>query len=44
MKYLPKDAHKLKDKELAKHLFPQEALDRIKSELEAKPKRKPRKS
>ena len=43
MKYLPKDAHKLKDKELAERLFPKQALDRIKAELETKPKRKPRK-
>ncbi|MBI4479468.1 MAG: hypothetical protein HY651_05555 [Acidobacteria bacterium] len=43
MKYLPKDAHKLKDKELAEHLFPKKALDKIKAELEAIPKPKPRK-
>jgi len=43
MKYLPKDAHKLKDRELAEHLFPKRALDRIKAEAESKPKPKPRK-
>jgi len=43
MKYLPKDAHKLPDKELAEHLFPKKALAQIKQELENKPKRKPRK-
>jgi hypothetical protein len=43
MKYLPKDVHKLKDRELAEHLFPKEALDKIKAELAKKPSRKPRK-
>jgi len=44
MKYLPKDAQKLSDKELGAHLFPKKALDRIKQELEKKPKPKPRKT
>jgi hypothetical protein len=39
MKYLPKDVHKLKSKELAELLFPKEALDKIKAELEV-PKKK----
>jgi hypothetical protein len=39
MKHLPKDVHKLKDKELAEYLFPKEALKQIKQELE-KPKAK----
>jgi hypothetical protein len=43
MKYLPKDAHKLKDKELVEHLFPKTALDKIKADLEKQTKRKPRK-
>jgi hypothetical protein len=43
-KYLPKDVHKLKDRELAEHLFPKKALDQIKRELEEKPKPKPRKT
>jgi hypothetical protein len=38
MKYLPKDAQKLTDKQLAEHLFPKEALDKIKVEQERKPK------
>jgi hypothetical protein len=42
MKHLPKDIHKLKDKELAEHLFPKEALEKINAELETKPKCKPR--
>jgi len=42
MKYLPKDVHKLKSRELAELLFPKEALTKIKQELEA-PKKKPRK-
>ncbi|MGA2476264.1 MAG: hypothetical protein ABSF73_06555 [Terriglobia bacterium] len=42
MKHLPKDVHKLKDKELAEHLFPKEALEKIKAELETKPTCKPR--
>jgi hypothetical protein len=37
MKYLPKDAQKLSDKELFEHLFPKKALDKIKAELEKKP-------
>jgi hypothetical protein len=43
MKYLPKDVHKLKDKELAEQLFPKKALEKIKEELEQPPKPKPRK-
>jgi hypothetical protein len=39
MKYLPKNAHKLKGEELAKLLFPEKALAQIKQELEA-PKKK----
>jgi hypothetical protein len=43
MKHLPKDVQKLGDKQLADHLFPKEALDKIKAELETeKPKCKPR--
>jgi hypothetical protein len=42
MKHLPKDVHKLADKELAEQLFPKDALDKIKAELETKPKCKPR--
>jgi hypothetical protein len=38
MKYLPKDVQKLKDRELAEHLFPKKALTKIKQELEKKPK------
>ncbi len=38
MKHLPKDAHKLSDKELAEQLFPKKALDRIKADLDKKPK------
>jgi hypothetical protein len=43
MDYLPKDADKLTDKELAEQLFPKEALDKIKAELdkEPTPKKKP---
>jgi hypothetical protein len=43
MKHLPKDAQKLGDRELAEHLFPKEALEKIKAELEKKPtpKKKP---
>jgi hypothetical protein len=37
MKHLPKDVQKLGDRELAEHLFPKEALDKIKAELEKKP-------
>jgi hypothetical protein len=37
MDYLPKDAEKLTDKKLAEHLFPKEALDKIKADLEKKP-------
>jgi hypothetical protein len=44
MKYLPKDAQKLSDKELAGHLFPKKALDKIKADLEKEPKRAPRKN
>jgi hypothetical protein len=40
MKYLPKDAQKLRDKELAEHLFPKKALEKIKEELTKKPKTK----
>jgi len=40
MKYLPKDVHKLKSKELAELLFPKEALDKITKELEEAPKKK----
>jgi len=42
MKHLPKGVHKLSDKELAEQLFPREALDKIKAELETKPTCKPR--
>jgi len=43
MDYLPKDADKLTDRELAETLFPKEALDKIKAELDKKPepKKKP---
>jgi hypothetical protein len=37
MKHLPKDVQKLSDKQLAEHLFPKEALDKIKADLEKKP-------
>jgi hypothetical protein len=37
-KYLPKDAHKLSSKELAERLFPKNALEKIKKDLEVKPK------
>jgi hypothetical protein len=40
MRRLPKDVQKLKDRELAEHLFPKEALERIKRELESKPEHK----
>jgi hypothetical protein len=43
MTYLPKDAHKLSDRQLAEHLFPKKALDKIKEDLEKKPKPKPHK-
>lgn len=39
-KYLPDNVQKLSGKELAEHLFPKRALERIKKELEAKPKPK----
>jgi len=39
MKYLPKDVHKLKDKELLEHLFPKPVLAKLKEEIE-KPKPK----
>ena len=42
MKHLPKDVHKLKDKELAEKLFPKEALEKIKAEIEKPPKTKPK--
>ena len=42
MKYLPKDAHKLKSEELAKLLFPKEALTKIKQELESPKKKRPK--
>jgi hypothetical protein len=42
MKHLPKDVQKLSDKELAEQLFPKEALEKLKAELEEKPKCKPR--
>jgi hypothetical protein len=41
MKYLPKDVHKLKDKELLEHLFPKEVLRKVKEDAE---KPRPRKS
>lgn len=41
MKHLPKDIHKLKDKELAEHLFPKEVLEKAKSEIAKGPKIKP---
>jgi hypothetical protein len=41
MKHLPKDVHKLKDKELAEHLFPKEVLEGVKQELKKPPKIKP---
>jgi hypothetical protein len=37
MKHLPQDVQKLSDKELAEHLFPKKALDKIKSDLEKEP-------
>jgi hypothetical protein len=40
MKYLPKDAHKLPDKELVKYLFPEKALKKTLEEINQKPKRK----
>jgi hypothetical protein len=40
-KYLPKDIHKLKDRELAEQLFPKRALDSIKAELTKNTIRKP---
>ena len=43
MKYLPKDIHKLKSKGLAELLFPKEALAKIREELEAPKKKRPRK-
>jgi hypothetical protein len=42
MKHLPKDVHKLKDKELAEQLFPKEVLKKLKSELDKDEKRKPK--
>jgi hypothetical protein len=44
MKHLPKDVHKLSDRQLAEHLFPKKALEKIERELKEKPKPKPRKS
>jgi hypothetical protein len=41
MKHLPKDVHKMKDKELAEHLFPREVLESVKQELKKPPKLKP---
>ena len=41
MKHLPKDVHKLKDKELAEKLFPREALEKIKADLDKDSKKKP---
>jgi hypothetical protein len=38
MKYLPKYAHKLPDKELVKYLFPAKALKKTLEEIEKKPK------
>jgi len=43
MKYLPKDVHKLKDKELLEHLFPKEVLTKLKQEIN-KPAKLPKKS
>jgi len=43
MKYLPKDVHKLSDRQLAEHLFPKKALDKIIENLEKKPKPQPHK-
>ena len=43
MKHLPKDVQKLKDKELAEHLFPKQALEKIKANLEKKPSQKTQK-
>lgn len=40
MKHLPKDIHKLKDKELAEKLFPKQALEKIKAEIDKPPKTK----
>jgi len=40
MTYLPKDAHKLSDRQLAGLLFPKKALEQIKQDLEKKPKSK----
>jgi hypothetical protein len=39
-KYLPEDVQKLSSKELAEHLFPKRALEKIKKDLEVKPKPK----
>jgi len=44
MKHLPKDVHKLKDKQLAEHLFPKKALAQIERELEKPKKPKSRKT
>jgi hypothetical protein len=33
MKHLPKDVHKLKDKELLEHLFPKQVLSKLKDEI-----------
>jgi hypothetical protein len=41
MKHLPKDVYKLKDKELAEHLFPKEVLEKVKAELKKDSKIKP---
>jgi hypothetical protein len=43
MKYLPKDVHKLKGKELAEVLFPKAMLDKVKRDLDSKPAAKPAK-
>jgi hypothetical protein len=44
MKHLPKDVHKLKDKKLAEQLFPKEALNKIKTDLEKEQKPKSKKN
>jgi hypothetical protein len=45
MKHLPKDVHKLNDKELLEHLFPKPVLAKVKEEAEkSNPKRPSKKS
>jgi len=42
MKHLPKDVHKLKDKQLAEQLFPKKVLEKLKAELDKDEKPKPK--